>query len=565
MIESAHPIRNRPRSGRSEPDVSGITLTDAGKIPPEFGRNRRIAAAVLFVLVAAAACVRLAMIPRSNLWADEIFSLAVATGHSLEHPARQADPAQGDFLEVDTPQSPARFREYLEHREPAAGWAGVIRAVTLSDTSPPLYYLLLYGWTRLVGASDWAVRLFSVAWIVASLPLLWSLARRTGGGRAVYGTVAFFAFAPISVYYSVEARMYSLLWFSTCALMLSALLLHQKGANLWRVAAWIAAAAGGLLTHYFFVFPLGAAVAFLVLSPGRLRRGYIALVVVAAALLVSPWYARLPEQFANWRITAGWLESPPYKFDRLTSTRDFVLHFFSGESFYLWKLHKKANATAYALFGLIALVSVLCLRRRLLQPPRLLLWLWFGSGCAGPVLLDLVQGTYMVAVPRYASTALPAAYLLVGTGLGCFGVRARTAIVALIVAAWVPTLGSIFQKRSRSGPDLRGVAEAIAAQSTGTDLVLIHSIPSGVIGFARYYDGPAPIASWVEQLGERRAPESLRSLAAGRTAIHFFRFHEVGAPAPEEDWLRVNAVVARETRVAGSLVTEFRPKAGETF
>ena len=65
-----------------------------------------------------------------------------------------------------------------------------------------------------------------------------------------------------------------------------------------------------------------------------------------------------------------------------------------------------------------------------------------------------------------------------------------------------------------------------------SDLILVHSIPSGVLGVARYANGPAPIASWVGQLGNRRMPESLGQLAAGRSRILFVKVHQVGAAGP---------------------------------
>ena len=49
-----------------------------------------------------------------GLWVDEIFSLAMATGHSLEHPAARANPALGDFVELPQPVPPATYRRYME-------------------------------------------------------------------------------------------------------------------------------------------------------------------------------------------------------------------------------------------------------------------------------------------------------------------------------------------------------------------------------------------------------------------------------------------------------------------
>jgi hypothetical protein len=60
---------------------------------------------VLLVIVVAAVP-RLFLAARQDLWADELFSLAVATGHSLEHPASAAVPALGDFVEPTMDVSP---------------------------------------------------------------------------------------------------------------------------------------------------------------------------------------------------------------------------------------------------------------------------------------------------------------------------------------------------------------------------------------------------------------------------------------------------------------------------
>ena len=91
---------------------------------------------------------RIVLALRPGVWGDEIFSLAMATGHSLEHPAAEARPARGDFVQPPGAAPSSSFRRYAEHGD-HAGPGGVIRAVLLSDTNPPLYYLLLGAWTRL--------------------------------------------------------------------------------------------------------------------------------------------------------------------------------------------------------------------------------------------------------------------------------------------------------------------------------------------------------------------------------------------------------------------------------
>ena len=511
-----------------------------------------------------AALLRIDIAQRSGLWPDELFSLAIATGHSLEHPAAAADVRLGDFVEPANPVPAEEFRRYLRHDNPPASPARVMRAVLLSDTSPPLYYLLLYGWTLVFGTSDLTLRLFSTACSLACLPLLVGIARRIGGREAVIATCLLFTFSPLAIYYSTEGRMYSLLWLCVVATIWASLVLQQRGGGVAIYASWIVASAAGFLTHYFFVFPWLAIVAYLFVKPGMLRRLHLLTCLLVIAVVILPWYIKLPESLNSWRITKDWLKWRPPQLNRLGATRDVALQFFSGHENHLWEGRRRSSIVALILFGAVAALTLWRMRLRVFERGRLLLGLVFAAACAGPLAFDFVQHTYTIAVPRYAIAALPAAYLLAGCGLACLGRRTRIVMLALIVLAWSPNLFSLYRSRLPWMP-LREIAWSASVNGSPSDLVLVHSIPSGVLGIARYANSPAALASWVGQLGNRRTPESLQQLAAGRTRIVLIKVHEVGETAPEEDWLRANASVLHETRLGAGVIEDFRPRTSETF
>jgi hypothetical protein len=54
-------------------------------------------------------------------------------------------------------------------------------------------------------------------------------------------------------------------------------------------------------------------------------------------------------------------------------------------------------------------------------------------------------------------------------------------------------------------------------------------------------------------------------LAQGRSRILLVKLHEVGAPAPEEDWLRANAATLDQKRIQAIDLIDFQPKTGATF
>jgi uncharacterized membrane protein len=289
-------------------------------------------AAGIFAVVA----IQFAVLGRQSLWV-EVFSLAMAHGHSLEHSPAVADPARGDFVETDHAIPAGELQRYLKHETPPESPKRVIRAVLLSDTSPPLYYLLLYGWTLVLGTSDFAIRSLSVLCSVACLPFMAGIARRTGGDKAIVPACALLALSPLGLYFFVEARMYPLLLLCLLATAWSSLVLREGERGVWRYLLWIASSAAGLLTHYFFLFQQGAMIAFLLITPGLLKRRNLVGAVAIVGLILLPWHLEAASYLGQWRVTAGWLEIRPTRFRRLHATRNQLLQFFSPGKADLWR------------------------------------------------------------------------------------------------------------------------------------------------------------------------------------------------------------------------------------
>jgi hypothetical protein len=519
------------------------------------------AALVAIVLLALGTTVLMAL--RSRLWVDETFSLALATGHSLEHPAAEADPSLGDFQLEPGVRPISEWRRYLEHESPKASLARVVRATRLSDTSPPLYYVLLSIWTRVMGTTDFSVRAFSIVLFIGSIPLLAAVARRLGGRAAVVPACGLFAASPLALYYASEARMYSLLWFFTIACALAALRAREQHRRLYPILTFILASVGGFLTHYFFAFPWAAIVFSMAVSRGRIRWMELVIAVAAVGALLLPWYLRVPDLLSRWRVTKDWLTWRPAYFSRSRAAFDSVSQFFTGNVRGLWR--------SYAIFGwlsatVIGMAVLICLRNWR-QQRMLRKWLlpaaWLVAGCVGPFVFDALRNTYTAAVPRYACGALPAASLLLGLLFARVAPRTRLVLLACLVTTWAPAVFSIVKLRDRSGFAMGFVHYEIRKKPTKEDLIMVHSIPSGVLTVARYLESQAPMAAWVEQLGARKIPADLSPLIEGRRDVFLVRIHAVGAPAPQEDWLRGHYKVVAEKSRPDLAVVRFRVRSAE--
>ena len=79
----------------------------------------------------------------------------------------------------------------------------------VEDRLPPLYYLMLKGWSTLFGYSEPSVRSLSVVFGVLLIPTTASLAALLFNRRVALVAAALVAFNPFLIWYSQEARMYA--------------------------------------------------------------------------------------------------------------------------------------------------------------------------------------------------------------------------------------------------------------------------------------------------------------------------------------------------------------------
>lgn len=81
------------------------------------------------------------------------------------------------------------------------------------DFHPPLYYLFMKLWTRIFGLSEISLRMPSVIFSVLTAHILYRIASRLKDHSFGMWTAVFYLFNPLIIYYSQEARMYSLVTF----------------------------------------------------------------------------------------------------------------------------------------------------------------------------------------------------------------------------------------------------------------------------------------------------------------------------------------------------------------
>ena len=136
----------------------------------------------------------------------------------------------------------------LVHR----GFGGMLSHLSASESAPPLYYVLVWAWTKVLGAGPLGFRSFSALAGTITVPVMYLAGRRISP-RVGLWAAALTAVNPAMYYYSQEARCYALLiLFSAGAFVLWQRALETPSRQ--RLALWAGMSILALLTHYFAVF-----------------------------------------------------------------------------------------------------------------------------------------------------------------------------------------------------------------------------------------------------------------------------------------------------------------------
>lgn len=398
---------------------------------------------------------------------------------------------------------------------------------TADDIQPPLYYLLLNPWTRVMGASEWALRFPSVVAGVLGLALLYALARRlwlgaplvarmmsgpaggpaglhpgspsTGPGAArsaapvawvppVVPWLALFlaAIAPQWVYYSQEARNYTLLtlWGMLCGyLLLRVIAAPERRTRLVLWLALVVAALAALYTHYFALFLLVALAVFytIVCLVDRTQRRLRSIEgLLAAAAIAVGYLAWLPFLLNRYQVDTSYWQGTLKLGEAL---RHLAINTTLGAPEMMDEPRAVGLLLVWAGVGLAALVGIWSALRQPATPRDAVLRVFF----AGCYLLIPIGGVLLLAYgapkfnPRYTMLATPALFVLLGLGLGYPGPPAlrklpyrHLAVLAIVVTSAV-ALHNWYQDPRFAKADWRGVAQAVRSHATADEAVVLVS------------------------------------------------------------------------------------------
>jgi Dolichyl-phosphate-mannose-protein mannosyltransferase len=361
-------------------------------------------------------------------------------------------------------------------------FGGMLHTIPRTESTPPLYYALAWVWTHVFGVSEFGLRSLSALAGIATVPVAYAAARRLAGTRAATVCGLLLAVSPLTVWFSQEARAYALaaLLSAVTVLCVVGWLLERR--RRW-LAGWAAAAALGLLTHYFVIFIVAPELALLWwhwrLRPDR--RLVIATGVVAAvgAALIPLALAQRGTGHADY-IAQGSLHTRV-----LQAPKQLLIGYASPGQVTI----AVVAAALVAIGAVWPLIRNHAARRRAAIPLVI-----GGFGVVVPVLLAMIGIDFLDT--RNLLPALPplamAASIGFAAGLPSVPARAAAGLLAAVLLAVVirVDLDPVYQR-----DNWRGAARTVGAAARARAMVVTPG--SGLIPLQAYLPRLAPLSGVV--------------------------------------------------------------------
>ena len=243
-------------------------------------------------------------------------------------------------------------------------YLGIIRFWAADNV--PLYYVLLYSWSRVFGVSLVAARMLTILCGVACIPLAYAIGRRVFDARAGWIAAFCVAISPFQIWHAQSMRPYGVC-IPLVFLGAYALVRAQEGRWFWWIGAF-AINAVLLWLHAFMALLIPVQVLYLLgVRPRGLRRAAVwslaqALVVLPPYLWLRPRLLSVPEAASDHLVLPGlWTILVDLFGDDVTHySSEFPIappgwvHLFPGYDTWGWA----AGIALMAFFGALALWAI---------------------------------------------------------------------------------------------------------------------------------------------------------------------------------------------------------------
>jgi uncharacterized membrane protein len=376
------------------------------------------------------------------------------------------------------------FDEAVSVRDVNGSFGQMLHRVINHEASPPFYFICLWVWRHLVGATAVDLRALSALTGTLTIALAFYVARRRIGARAALILAALVAVSPALVYYSTEIRMYGLLVL-ICGIGFEAFLRASSAPNRRNLSVWAAGSLLAVWTQYYAVLAVAPEAAVLIALAWRHRPASRGSQIAVAGVIAGglPLIYLMPYQARH-----AWAYGGPL----LSSAWNHVgLSIHSPSTW--WSIAQDlaagpGGAARVPLTALVVIIGIysclLAVRHPHVTKGQLLRALWLVAPAVLAVetlvhLQVLLQGRYLL--PLWLPAGLAVAYGLVSPSAGWLG----PGLSVLLLCAWVAVgVISFTTPRFSFQDDTRGAAQSLGRADTSR-LIAINE-PWDVVPLGEY-------------------------------------------------------------------------------
>lgn len=311
------------------------------------------------------------------------------------------------------------FTVLISERGPAAIALGLA-----ADTTPPGYFLLLYGWMNLTGQAPLAMRMLSVCLSMLVVAVAYVLGKRGFGERAGQWTALLVALTPFQIYHAQELRIYTLLGLGVVLYMYGVLLWVREPALRRAFGFIVVGVTVALYAHNLAFVSLLAGNVYFAIQALRWRVSWrlqwqLVAAQFAGAVFFLPWLLYVPGQVEKIQ-RAFWTARPG-----IVDVLQLLIVFTT----YLPLPPLLVPVVLFSTLVLVVLASWLLFKRARRMPmPALGLMLSFAL--VPPILLFVVSYVIRpVFIPRGIIAAQVAYFVLLGALAGFASRRLQIGLV----------------------------------------------------------------------------------------------------------------------------------------
>jgi mannosyltransferase len=331
-----------------------------------------------------------------------------------------------------------------------------LKEISSHSNQPPLYFIILNWWIHLWGSGEIAIRSLSVIFGVLAILMTFLVGKELFNNRVGAIGSVLSAVSQFSIFYSQDARAYSLL------LLLSLVSYYffiriLKRDKTWNYPCYFLATVLLGYTHIYGLFILSSQIVYFLIFWKKYKLQRVRLISTFTVIIISlsPIVILLGHRVMSVAKSGFWIPRPS-----LMTLSETFLEYASG--FRITRFSPESTNSTLSttvkyilllLYVVLALFSLLFLtreknkqktsksrnksRNKMLQSNTdsaselvlLILWLFF------PILLPFIASQLLTPIylSRYTIAALPAFYLLVARGTSIFGKKMLTSVLIVIV------------------------------------------------------------------------------------------------------------------------------------